>query len=936
MPDTNLNANELNWNCDSIIPLMKHGNEAYWANSDLIPALNELILYDPDENNSVTRLKFGNGIDTVSDLPFISNNSEPSQMVTKSIEPAEEDIPKVFFDGAMPTTKDDVEAKMTYISKSESFESYVTIKCQGNSSMSYPKKNFTIKLFSDDSRKTKLKKNFKNWGKQNKFCLKANWIDISHLRNIVSARLWGDVVRSRSNYNDLPEELRASPNQGAIDGFPIKLYYNGVYQGRYTWNIPKDKWMTNMDDDLDTHCILCGENYESGCFRALPQINESDWSDEIHDSVPQLIKTSWTNAIDFVMNSSDEDFKANIETYFDLQSLLDYHIFGIYICGIDQYGKNQIYMTYDGAKWIASMYDLDSTWGLYWNGQSILSYTYAREQYEDQIQGRSGNLLYERLEENFFDELQTRWHELRDSALKLSNVINHFERLSDIVSQELIKEDYASTTAFGQYTAIPSVAKNNLQQIRNFAVDRRDWTDEYFGGLIDPPEEERIPCTGISFSVLAMYFDESSDPIQQVPVTITPANTTDKAVWKSNNESIVTVNKGYITAVGIGNTTVTVTCGDITKIMYVYVTYIHENVNTQEIIYQLPAVTLFNGNNYIDTEITPLAEDKPFTVFVDWTDTNECAFTDATHVIMHCMNEYSPYPGLILQYGPSGITSAYRQGSDTISSSSKNALIENADLESVKVIFRKDENGLITIARVYNENGQIHKDEKTMEYVAVGEALRLGCYRSNVGGSGRFAKGILNDCKIYNYAITDEVMEELLLSTTESLPQAEETYLRRNYSPNNAKWTDVVTDFDFSRGDYIEIKVDVSGCSATNENIISIGDTISEWNQYTGGYHTYYTRSSNYFEVNSLLPTGQEGRQSTYPSDPSNVIILVNKNGFHVNGTKIVSNSRITSLNRLEIGSQEGSGRSKATYEYIKVVKYPTATASIEESITEE
>ena len=58
------------------------------------------------------------------------------------------------------------------------------------------------------------------------------------------------------------------------------------------------------------------------------------------------------------------------------------------------------------------------------------------------------------------------------------------------------------------------------------------------------------------------------------------------------------------------------------------------------------------------------------------------------------------------------------------------------------------------------------------------------------------------------------------------------------------------------------------------------------------------------------------------PTDPSNVVILINKNGFHINGGKLVSNSRITELSRLEIGSQEGTGRSKATYEYIKVVKY--------------
>lgn len=852
------------------------------------------------------------------------------------IEPKTDDIPKVFIDGVIPSTKDDVNAELTYISKTLNFHAYITIKCQGNSSMSYPKKNFTIKLFEDADRTKKLKVNLKGWGKQNKFVLKANWIDISHLRNIVSARIWGDIVKSRPNYEDYPEEFKTSPNQGAVDGFPIKVYNNGVYQGRYTWNIPKDKWMTNMDDDLEEHCVLCGENYESGCFRALPQINESDWTDEIHDTVPQSIKTSWTNVINFVMNSSDEDFKSNFENYFDLQSVLDYHIYGLYMCGIDQYGKNQIYMTYDGTKWIASMYDLDSTWGLYWNGQSILADTYSREQYEDKVQGRLGNLLYERLEANFLDELQARWMELRDSALKLSNVINHFERMSDIVTNDLIKEDYASTTAFGQYTAIPSVSKNNLQQIRGFAVNRRDWVDEYFGGLTPPPEEERIPCTSITKEAFSMYFDEEEDPIQRVPVSFVPADTTDKPVWKSNNESVVTVNQGYAKAVGIGNTTITITCGDVTTNMYVYVSYIHEEVNTNEIIYQLPAATTFSGSNYIDTGIAPLAEDTPFTVFLDWTDTNESEFASTKHVIAHCMNEYSPYPGFILQYNTTGIVTEYNQGSNKVAYSSSSADIANADLENIKVVYRKDENGKITIARVYNENGQIHKNEVTMDYVAVGEALRLGCYRSNTGGTGRFAKGLLNDCKIYNYAISDDEMNELLLSTTSSLPQAEETILRQNYSPNNSKWTDVVTNFDFNRGDYIEIKANLSGCSAANENIISIGDTISAWNQYTGGYHSYYTRSSNSLEVNSLSPTGQEGRQTAYPADPSNVVILVNKNGFHINGTKIVQNSRIAELNRLEIGSQEGTGRSKATYEYIKVVKYPTATASEPVGLSEE
>ena len=620
----------------------------------------------------------------------------------KVFEPREADIPKVFINGIIPTTKDDVLAELTYISKTLSFHSYITIKCQGTSSMKYPKKNFTIKLFEDEARSQKKKIGFKDWGKQNKFCLKANWIDISHARNIVSARLWGDVVKSRSNYNELPELLKTSPNQGAIDGFPIKVYANGVYQGRYTWNIPKDGWMTNMDDDLDTHCILCGENYDSGCFRAAALINESDWSDELHDSCPESIKIRWNEVIDFVMNSTDEEFKANLGNYFDIPSLLDYELFGMAACGSDSFGKNQIYMTYDGNKWIASMYDLDTTWGMYWNGETLVSADYARTKYEDYVNGRLGNLLYYRIEQLFYAELQSRWEELKAGPMSMINIITHFENFMQSMTSDLIKEDYASTTAGGAYTGIPSVAKNNLPQIRNFALARQAWTDAYVAALprtVVPPVDPEDP-------------DEPDVPVDpdepDIPV-VPPA------------------------------------------------------IDGENLIYALEAPVTFDGTNYIDTGIAPLATDTPFTVFIDWTDTDENAFAGSKHVIMHCMTENAPYPGMILQYNTNGIVSEFRQGSNTISQNSTADLIENADLSRVKVIYRKDSNGNITVSRCYNENGQIYTNTKQMDYVAVPEELRLGCYRSNVGGTGRFAKGIVNDCRIYNIALTDEQIQEYLL-----------------------------------------------------------------------------------------------------------------------------------------------------------------------------
>lgn len=472
-----------------------------------------------------------------------------------SVEPELMDMPRIYFsEGTLPTSKTATVMKFDYYSKTTEYHGYVDIKCQGNSSMSYPKKNFTIKPYQDKAKTKKLKIDFKGWGKQSKFVLKANWIDITHTRNVVSARLWGDIIKTRSDYaTALPELLRTSPNQGAIDGFPVLVYSNGVYQGRYTLNIPKDKWMSNMDDALDTHCILCGENYASGCFRALPQINGNDWTDELHDVVPATIKTSWTNAIKFVMNSSDAEFKTNLSNYFDVNSLIDYYIYGLVSTNLDGFGKNQLFFCYDGIHWIASVYDMDSTWGLYWNGSRILPTDYARNQYEDYV-NKTSNLLYNRLEQLFMTQLKTRYTELRKDVLSASHIIQKFEEFNDVCPKDIVQEDYASTTGEGKFTGMPSLTTNNIQQLRNNIVGRLTYVDGYINAL-----QEATPCTAITLNNTALTF--TTDAAQTLTATVTPTDTTDKVVWSVSPTGFVTVNNGVVTPVNNGACVITATCG---------------------------------------------------------------------------------------------------------------------------------------------------------------------------------------------------------------------------------------------------------------------------------------------------------------------------------------------------------------------------------------
>lgn len=390
-------------------------------------------------------------------------------------------LPRLYVEGVLPTTKAQGELSVTvkYVGDGDVFTSYATLKVQGDSSTQYPKKNFTIKLFDDIAHTQKQKHDFKEWGNQNKFVLKANWIDLSHARNIVSARLWADVVRSRSDYSLLPEQLRESPNLGAVDGFPIVMFVNGVYYGRYTWNIAKDKFLYNMDDSLATNVALVGEGgsadaSQSALFREAAVVDGSDWTDEIHDTVPTAVVTQLNAFISHVMTSSDSAFISNFGNYADLTSFIDYRCFQDVICGLDSSYKNQVLITYDGLKYYASAYDMDSTHGLYWNGSYFVDYDYPWRRLPPLDKT---NLLYDRLESLALPQIKARYAVLRQTALTVTNIIEHFEKFMEDTPPYVIAEDYAETTANGAFTQIPSQSTNNIQQIRDYVVNRLAYVD---------------------------------------------------------------------------------------------------------------------------------------------------------------------------------------------------------------------------------------------------------------------------------------------------------------------------------------------------------------------------------------------------------------------------------------------------------------------------
>ena len=427
---------------------------------------------------------------------------------TKALtEPGDGDIPKVFFGKALPQAKTDALMSFRYISRTEDISGYCKTKAQGSSSMNYPKKNQTVKLYKDAACSEALKIDFLDWGPQSKFCFKANWVDHSHARNIVCARLWSEVVSSRRDYEELPAGLRSSPNNGAVDGFPVKVYAEGEYQGIYTLNIPKDRWMFHMDDEDPNHLVLCAETNTNGTFEETPcnfralwdGVHENHWSVEV-GSNSEAVQNSLNALISCVKDTDDDVFPEAIHSFLDIQSAMDYYIFQYVIYGIDGLAKNMLLYTYDGAKWFCGTYDMDTVFG----ASSVNDYFFPHDRRVPEDCAEAYSLLWSRIEELFTEELKARYVELRRGVLSVSNIINKFERFTDVISKDLYTEDGSV------FPDIPSLTTNNIQQIRAYTLKRLEYCDTQFSlmgaqaAYIESHGAEHID-TGISGGAHASY-----------------------------------------------------------------------------------------------------------------------------------------------------------------------------------------------------------------------------------------------------------------------------------------------------------------------------------------------------------------------------------------------------------------------------------------------
>lgn len=388
------------------------------------------------------------------------------------------DLPQIYLDGDFESISktDSINAECEYLSDDTHFKSYIAISHQGHSSLKFEKKNYKIKFFNDEENENKNKISLNGWKKSNKYCLKANYIDYTQSRNIVSANIWSSVVASRKN---LDKNIAQLEHYGAIDGYPTMVFINDKYQGVFTMNIPKDDDTYKIgNDEGEALFVVNNDDSPSAHFKALITDDDKKDKNDIYDleyfnGDENWAYDSFNELISFVMQNDGKAFKEGIGKYLDVDSAIDYLICSYYLGVSANYNKNVVYSTYDGKRWILSMYDMDTAFGLSYDGSRFYQTDYMLPiVINEQISSSTDNLLFDKILINYPNEIKQRYFELRSNELNNEVVIKRFKDFTKQIPKECYQKELEI------WNNIPLHNENNINQIINYINQRSKLLDE--------------------------------------------------------------------------------------------------------------------------------------------------------------------------------------------------------------------------------------------------------------------------------------------------------------------------------------------------------------------------------------------------------------------------------------------------------------------------
>ena len=204
---------------------------------------------------------------------------------------------------------------------------------------------------------------------------------------------------------------------------------------------------------------------------------------------------------------------------------------------------------------------------------------------------------------------------------EIRNVLNNKANVSAIPTKtSQLTNDSGFLTGYTESDpTVPSHVKAITQaDINKWNNNSGGSADIIFDYLTEEIENE-VPCTGLTLTPNTLTFNGRGQ--QNITVTPTPIDTTDTIIWQSSNKNVATVSNGIVTAIGNGNCTITVTCGEASATCTVNVSGISNTVSVTGVTLDKKTASVDVGSTI--TLVATIQPNDATNQNMSWTSDNE-------------------------------------------------------------------------------------------------------------------------------------------------------------------------------------------------------------------------------------------------------------------------------------------------------------------------
>jgi len=327
------------------------------------------------------------------------------------------------------------------------------LRTRGYYAAQQPKKSYGIKLKDTDAT-TSLHRSFFGLRNDNNWVLDAMYNDPARMKNRLSTDFWLDFS-ARPYYAD------QEPNMiNGTRGNFVEVFLNNAYDGLYCMTEKIDRQQLNVKKLVEatptTPVIQRGSVVKADDWSdatwfgltskrgnlSLPTNNAESWYrfDVKYPDVAEGEPFNWSNLSDAVevvtYHTPVDTFETKVADYYDMPVFLDYYLFMELLLLTDNHGKNFFVSCYNqtaSPKIILTPWDLDSSWGRFWDGSAgnRMSPSQSFESFISNNVPRQSTLYKRLMETNvwgFNDKLKTRYKELRGTYFDLNKIMQRFEK----------------------------------------------------------------------------------------------------------------------------------------------------------------------------------------------------------------------------------------------------------------------------------------------------------------------------------------------------------------------------------------------------------------------------------------------------------------------------------------------------------------------------